>query len=112
MTQPGGQKLLSGLASWYCGNGSACTRGYPPYTCNADDGWRCYAAAGPRIRAALGEWRGKRVWVTANGASVQLTLIDWCGCPNGRVLDLYSDVFAQLARNGLSQGIVEVNVTW
>jgi len=57
---------VSGVASWYCGNGSACTRGYP-------DG--LYAAAGPALR--VGDWRGRTVTVTAGSSSVRVRLIDW-----------------------------------
>ena len=55
-----------------------------------------YAAAGPRLRAAIGSsWRGTIVYV--NGLRVQL--IDWCQCyqgePNEKLLDLYYDVYAR-----------------
>lgn len=86
-----------GVASWYCGNGSPCTRGYPG---------GLYAAAGPALR--VGDWRGRVVLVSANGQSVRVRLIDWCACPNGRVLDLYADAFRRLAP--LSQGLVKVTV--
>lgn len=97
---------LTGTSSWYCSPGrSACTSGYSASG--------AYAAAGPRLRAALGDWRGRTVLVTANGASVEVRLIDFCSCPSGnRLLDLYAIVFGQLARNGLSQGVVDVVVTW
>lgn len=35
---------------------------------------------------------------------------DWCACPNGRLLDPYSDAFSRLAP--LSRGIVKVTVSW
>ena len=93
----------SGTASWYCGHGSACTRGF-------DASCRC-AAAGPSIRRLLGaDWRGRRVTVAASGRSVRVTLIDWCQCPHGRLLDLYSDAFERLAP--LSKGLVKVSVSW
>ena len=83
---------ISGAASYYCRSGSSpCTAGYP-------DGARfnAYAAAGPRLRAALGpNWRGKVILV--DGYAV--TLIDWCQCYEGqsneKLLDLYYDVFAR-----------------
>ena len=83
---------ISGTASWYCRAGSSpCTSGY------ADDGgYDAYAAAGPRLRAAIGSsWRGKVV--TVDGLRVKL--IDWCQCYQGesneKLLDLYYDVFAR-----------------
>lgn len=89
---------LRGPASWYCLPGrSACTHGF------AAAG--AYAAAGPRIRAALGaRWRGRVVLV----AGVPVRLIDWCACPGGRLLDLYAGVFRRLGP--LSAGVLEVAV--
>jgi len=83
---------LSGYASYYCRAGSSpCTSGYPDVS-----GVQAYAAAGPRLRAALGsDWRGRVV--TVDGIKVKL--IDWCQCykgePNEKLLDLYYDVFAR-----------------
>jgi hypothetical protein len=86
---------LRGKASWYCNNDgsraqiSACHYQYP------DTGaFNAYAAAGPRLRAALGSgWRGRVVSV--NG--VRVKLVDWCQCYQGqsheKVIDLYLDVF-------------------
>jgi hypothetical protein len=97
-----GRSLQRGSASWYCGHGSACTHGYM-------DG--LYAAAGPALRAALGrEWRGRRVHVASGLRGVDITLIDWCACPNGRLLDLFSDAFLRLAP--LDRGVVKVTVSW
>lgn len=83
---------ISGTASWYCRSGSSpCTSGY------ADDGgYDAYAAAGPRLRAAIGSsWRGKVVLVDG----LRVKLVDWCQCfqgePNEKLLDLYYDVFAR-----------------
>lgn len=83
---------ISGAASWYCRAGiSPCTSGY------ADgSGFSGYAAAGPRLRAAIGpDWRGKVVLVDG----IRVKLIDWCQCyagePNEKLLDLYYDVFAR-----------------
>jgi len=65
------------------------------------------AAAGPRLRAALGaHWRGRVVAV--NGLRVRLT--DWCACPFGRVVDLHVGDFARLARP--STGVLRVSVSW
>lgn len=90
---------VAGTASWYCGNGSPCTRGYPG---------GLYAAAGPALR--VGDWRGRSVQVCRLSTCIRVRLIDWCACPNGRVLDLYADAFRRLAP--LSQGLVKVTVTW
>jgi hypothetical protein len=96
---------LSGTSSWYCLPGrSACTRGY---------GASCIcAAAGPTIRAALGDWRGRTVVVSTGNVDVVVTLIDWCSCPDGRLLDLYAVAFGGLAPNGLSDGLIDVGVSW
>lgn len=93
---------LSGTATWYCSPGrSPCTRGYPG---------GLYAAAGPALRAALGDWRGRQVTVSAGGRSVTVMLIDWCACGSGRVIDLYGEAFARLAP--LSRGVLTVTLTW
>lgn len=89
---------VRGTASWYCGHGSACTRGYAGGP---------FAAAGPSLR--VGDWRGRSVLVRAGSHEVRVTLIDWCACPH-RTLDLYSDAFSRLAP--LSRGLVKVTVTW
>ena len=67
---------ISGVASWYCRAGvSPCTYSQPD-----DGGVDAYAAAGPRVRAAVGSsWRGAIVYV--DGLRVQL--IDWCQCYQG-----------------------------
>ena len=86
-----------GTATWYCG--SRCTRGYPG---------GLYAAAGSELR--VGDWRGRRVTVTAsNGRSVVVTLVDWCACKGERIIDLYGDAFARLAP--LSRGVLRVTVS-
>jgi rare lipoprotein A (peptidoglycan hydrolase) len=41
---------------------------------------------------------------------VVVTLIDFCQCPGGRLLDLYSDAFERLGP--LSRGVLKVTVTW
>jgi hypothetical protein len=86
-----------GTVSWYCLPGrSACTAGYPA------DG--LYAAAGPALR--WGDWRGRSLTLTAGDRSVRVTLIDWCACPDGRLIDLYASAFRELAP--LDRGIVRV----
>ena len=87
---------IRGRASWYCnrdasrGPISACHYQYPDTSA-----YNAYAAAGPKLRAALGShWRGKIVYV--NGLRVKL--VDWCQCYGGqsgveKLIDLYYDVF-------------------
>lgn len=66
------------------------------------------AAAGPRLRAALGShWRGSIVSVCAGGC-VRVVLSDWCACSGGRVVDLDARSFARLAP--LNVGVLRVRV--
>jgi hypothetical protein len=68
------------------------------------------SAAGPALRAAIGPgWRGTVVTVAADGFSVRTQLGDWCACSR-RAIDLDAPVFAALAP--LSQGLVEVTISW
>jgi len=90
---------VSGTASWYCGGGSACTRGYPEGT--------LAAAAGPALR--VGDWRGRIVKVCGNGRCVKVILADWCACPR-RVIDLYRGAFSKLASP--SRGVLRVSISW
>lgn len=83
---------LRGPASWYC-----CTKGHPS---------GLYAAAGPALR--VGNWRGRQVHIA--GISQPVTLIDWCGCPGGRLIDLYPDAFRLVAP--LSRGVTMVTIRW
>lgn len=90
---------IRGAASWYCLPGrSACTAGHPA--------GELAAAAGPALR--VGDWRGRVVTVTAGDRSVRVRLIDWCACPDGRVIDLYASAFRRLAP--LERGLVTVEV--
>ena len=91
---------VSGTASWFCGGGSACTRGYPPGT--------FAAAAGPALR--VGDWRGRIVKVCSGGRCVKVQLVDWCFCGSGRVIDLYRSAFSRLANP--SRGLLRVSITW
>ena len=83
---------LTGPASYYCWAGSSpCTNDYPDV-----GGVQAYAAAGPKLRAALGsDWRGSIVYVDG----IRVKIIDWCQCYQGesneKLLDLYHDVFAR-----------------
>lgn len=67
------------------------------------------AAAGPRLRAMLGEWRGQSVAVTANGRRIVVTLTDWCACGGDRIIDLDRRDFAKLANP--SVGVLRVSVS-
>jgi hypothetical protein len=87
-----GGSAIRGLASWYCRAGvSICHYQYPDTR-----GFDAYAAAGPRLREAIGNWRGRIVSV--NG--VRVKLVDWCQCYKGerheKVIDLYYDVFRRV----------------
>ena len=92
----GTSHVLKGRASWYCNKDasraqiSACHYQYP------DTGaYNAYAAAGPKLRAALGSnWRGKVVLVDG----LRVKLVDWCECHGGesgveKLIDLYYDVY-------------------
>lgn len=84
---------LTGTASWYAAGGPA-------------------AAAGPRLRAALGpDWRGKVVTVCASRC-IPVALVDFCQCYKGqkreRLIDLGLEAFAQLERP--SAGLLRVTI--
>ena len=94
----GTSHVLKGRASWYCNNNgsraqiSVCHYQYP------DTGaYNAFAAAGPKLRAALGaNWRGKVVLVDG----LRVKLVDWCQCLGGqsgveKLIDLYYDVYAR-----------------
>jgi rare lipoprotein A (peptidoglycan hydrolase) len=90
----------TGSASWYCKTGvSVCMSGYPG---------GLYAAAGPALR--VGSWRGRTVRVCGSGSCVWVTLIDYCACGSGHMIDLYGDAFRRLAP--LSAGALHVTVSW
>lgn len=93
---------LEGRASWYCEAGrSPCTAGYPD-----GPGFDAYAAAGPALRRALGDWRGRIVVVSG----IRVKLVDWCQCYRSetreRLLDLYGDVADRLGITGVGRVIV------
>lgn len=100
----GGTHSLTGKASWYCWPAfpSPCAKGFA-YGGN-------YAAAGPKLRAAIcgiqscTSWRGRYVYV--NG--IRVRLIDWCQClwhqGHEKIIDLYHNVFTQTGGN--------VTITW
>ena len=84
--------VIRGPASWYCRAGvSPCTNTNPDL-----GGFDAYAAAGPKLRAAIGAgWRGSIIYVDG----IRVKLIDWCQCykgePQEKLLDLYYDVYAR-----------------
>jgi hypothetical protein len=98
----GTSHVLKGRASWYCNRDgsraviSACHYKYPDTSA-----YNAYAAAGPKLRAALGShWRGRIVYV--NGLRVKL--VDWCQCYGGqtgveKLIDLYYDVYRRAGGN-------------
>lgn len=98
-------RVLTGLASYYC-----CTNGYPRGN---------YAAAGPKLRVALGggysaespqPWKGKTITVCGSKGCVKVTLVDWCQCYwkkyNEKVIDLYKNVFFNI---GAERGTVTIS---
>lgn len=96
---PNPSNSVRGAAAWYCNNGSGCPAGYSG---------GLYAAAGPALR--VGNWRGRTVSVCGSGSCVNVTLVDWCACGGGRVIDLFADAFGRLAP--LGTGTVSVRVAW
>jgi hypothetical protein len=86
-----------GTATWYCGSGSPCTSGYGPGDLIAaidrkDSPYR----------------KGDRVRVTHDGRSVTVRIVDVCGCPGRRVIDLSAAAFARLAP--LGRGVIPVTL--
>jgi len=92
---PASGAIRRGTATWYC-----CTRGHGEN--------ELVAAAGAEIR--VGDWRGRSVSVCAGRRCIRVKLVDWCGCPGNRIIDLHPGAFRQLAP--LSSGIVAVTVRW
>lgn len=93
-----------GDATFYCDPGrSRCPAGYSG---------GLYAAAGPALRK--GNWRGRTVVVRWHGAEIEVTLVDWCACGNGRVIDLFADAFRELSdENPWRRGVLhDVEVSW
>lgn len=90
-------RRISGLATWYCLSGSSvCTRGY-----GQDD----LVAA---IDTDLGFVKGDRITVRYREAEVTVTVVDVCGCPGDRLIDLTSGAFARLAP--LDLGVIPVTI--
>jgi hypothetical protein len=92
-----GAPRFRGLATWYCLSGSsACTRGY-----SGDD----LVAA---IDTDLGFGKGDRLLIRHGDRSVVVTVVDVCGCPGERLIDLTSGAFRRLAN--LDLGVIPVTV--
>jgi len=66
------------------------------------------AAAGPLLRRAIPDWRGRSVVVISGTARIVVRLTDWCACPNGRIIDLDRASFARLSDP--SRGVIPVIV--
>ncbi len=92
VTVQGSGHSLTGIATWYR--------------------WRIgQAAAGPRLRAALGKgWRGRLVTVHSGSRAITVRLTDYMVAGGSRIIDLDSRSFAMLVR--LSAGITPVTVSW
>ena len=88
---------LRGTATWYCGNGSRCTRGYDPTDMVA------------AIDTGTGFRRGDVVTVRHAGRAVTVRIVDVCGCAGARVIDLTTGAFRRLAP--LSRGVIPVTLT-
>ena len=89
----------------------------PSHSLTGVSTWYAYidgqAAAGPRLRAALGDgWRGTVVTVTGDGGSVAVQLTDFMGTRNrAKVIDLDDGTF-RVVCGPLSMGVCEVTVRW
>lgn len=75
----------AGTATWYCGTTVTCTRGYGPGDMIA------------AIDTDLGFHKGDRVTVRAFGRAVTVRIVDVCGCPGRRLIDLSRGAFSRLA---------------
>lgn len=91
-----GSAMVAGEATWYCPD--FCTKGHPPGS--------MVAAAGSELR--FPGWRGSFVTVRHGGRSVRVQLVDWCGCPGSRIIDLYRAPFDVLSDP--SRGVINVEV--
>ena len=86
-----------GTATWYCLSGkSVCTAGY---------GGTDMVAA---IDTDLGFHKGDVIRVRYGGYSAIVTIVDVCGCPGERLVDLTSGAFACLADRNL--GVIPVTI--
>ena len=82
-----------------------------------------YAAAGPRLRAALGGgdhcvpgpgcWRDRSVTVWNGKLHVTVVLADWCKCPGDHTIDLYSDAMRVIDPGFVGNGGVRAaKISW
>lgn len=94
---PAATPVYRGTATWYCGNGSPCTRGYGPSD---------LVAAIDRKDAEFRQ--GDRVIVCYRDRAVVVTIVDTCACPDRRVIDLSTGAFIRLAPLGL--GVIPVTL--
>ena len=70
-----------------------------------------YAAAGPRLRAAMGDYLGRVVQVCHLHSCIAVKLTTSCACqPDSRIIDLSLDAFSRLADPSL--GLITVEVSW
>jgi hypothetical protein len=98
----GAPSRIRGTATWYCNDGqrgtSYCTRGYGPEDLVA------------AIDTDLGFDKGDVVLVRslAGDEQVTVTIVDVCGCPGNRLIDLTSGAFRRLAPLGI--GVLPVTV--
>ena len=85
---------LTGTARWYATGRSG-----------------LYAAAGPKLRQAIGgDWRGRNVLVCYQYRCTEVILNDVCPCKSGSIIDLSDEAFRYLAP--LSRGVIKVTVGW
>lgn len=85
---------LSGVSTWW-------------------DSWGpgLYAAAGPRLRAAMGTYLHRYVTACSRGVCVRVRLTTSCACqPDTRLIDLSLDAFEELASPSL--GVIPIEVSW
>lgn len=98
---------LTAKASWYCNFDTSRARWSKCMAVHPDRSkvFDAYAAAGPRLRVAMGggvsvnapdPWRNKIVTVCGRTCQ-RVRLSDWCACntdpAHPKLLDLYYDVF-------------------
>lgn len=92
-----GSAVIGGTATWFCGGGSRCTRGY--------DAYDLIAAVDP----GLGIPRGTLLTVTHGSRSVLVRAVDVCACSGRRIVDLSRLAFSRLASP--SAGVIAVTIT-
>ena len=79
------QRVISGRATWYCLSGrSVCTRGYRDSDMVA------------AIDTDLGFEKGDRIEVRHRDRAIVVEVVDVCGCPGDRLVDLTHGAFSRL----------------